>query len=108
MKQVGLSLIVLLFSFAAAQEGSEPSTLDIQDFDASTATVVDAIQAMPNLGSLLTAIETAQLISVLEGGGPFTIFAPTNDAFARLQEEELNALFSNPEALADLLQFHVW
>ncbi len=49
----------------------------------------------------------ADLTGVLEGDGPFTVFAPTDDAFAALPEADLAALLADPASLADVLLYHV-
>ena len=59
--------------------------------------------------TLLQAIDAAELTETLRGEGPFTLFAPTDAAFAKLPEGELEALFDpeNQEQLIDLLKYHV-
>jgi transforming growth factor-beta-induced protein len=61
----------------------------------------------PVLSTLVTAVGEAGLVDTLNGEGPFTIFAPTNDAFAAIPEEDLNAILSDPELLTSILTFHV-
>jgi len=53
-------------------------------------TVVDLAVATPDLSTLVTALKAADLVSTLEGKGPFTVFAPTNEAFAKLPPLYLN------------------
>lgn len=60
--------------------------------------------------SLATALTTAELVSTLQGEGPFTVFAPTDAAFANLDPTTLNALLTDPaqkSALTDILLYHV-
>ena len=61
----------------------------------------------PVLSTLVTAVGEAGLVDTLNGEGPFTIFAPTNDAFAAIPEEDLNAILADPELLTSILTFHV-
>ena len=68
--------------------------------------IVDVINATPGLSTLSSAIEIGGLSFVLKGTGPFTILAPTNDAFAELPAGVLNSLYNNPEKLSDLLLYH--
>lgn len=71
--------------------------------------IVGTAVATPILSTLVTAVQTAGLVETLSGDGPFTVFAPTNDAFAKLPAETLAALLT-PEKKADLtsiLTFHV-
>ncbi|MDJ0925082.1 MAG: fasciclin domain-containing protein [Acidimicrobiia bacterium] len=57
--------------------------------------------------TLVTAVEAAGLVETLQGDGPFTVFAPTDDAFAALPEGTLDSLLADPEALAEVLTYHV-
>jgi transforming growth factor-beta-induced protein len=71
---------------------------------------LDIIRTATNAGSfttLLTALDVAGLTSALEAAGPFTVFAPTDDAFAALDPDVLNWLIANPTALTEVLLYHV-
>ncbi len=70
-------------------------------------TVLDTIAANDQLNTLHSAIIAAGLVGELSGPGPYTIFAPTDDAFRALPTATLEALNSNPAALADLVRAHV-
>ncbi|MDZ7704814.1 MAG: fasciclin domain-containing protein [Trueperaceae bacterium] len=70
-------------------------------------TVVELAQSQPRFSTLVTAIQEAGLVEALSGEGPFTIFAPTDAAFAELPPTQLNALLNNQEALRDVLLYHV-
>lgn len=70
-------------------------------------TIPDALQSRPELSTLLAAAQAAGLAETLAGPGQFTVFAPTNEAFAALPQPVVDALLANPEALAQLLQYHV-
>lgn len=69
--------------------------------------VVENAQAEEQLSSLVEAIEAAGLADDLSAEGPFTVLAPTNDAFAALGEGRLEELKNEPETLAAILQYHV-
>jgi uncharacterized surface protein with fasciclin (FAS1) repeats len=76
---------------------------------AAPATVVDAAMANPDFSTLVTAITAAGLGDTLKGAGPFTVFAPTNAAFAKLPAGTVEGLLK-PEKKADLakiLTLHV-
>ena len=60
-----------------------------------------------NFTTLLTAIEAAGLTETLKGAGPFTVFAPTDEAFAKLKKADLDKLLKNKKNLAALLNYHV-
>ena len=66
----------------------------------------DLISAQPELSTLMSLLETAGLGAALDGNGPFTLLAPTNDAFAAI-EAELAGVASDPELLSTYLQYHL-
>ena len=72
-------------------------------------TIVDTAKEAGQFSTLLQAAEAAGLVDTLNGDGPFTIFAPTDDAFAQLPEGKLDALLQpeNKDKLAEILTFHV-
>ncbi len=61
----------------------------------------------PVLSVLAAAVEQAGLVDTLNGTGPFTIFAPVDDAFAAVPKADLDALLADQDALKDVLIFHV-
>jgi len=69
--------------------------------------VYDCIKEDSRLSTLGTAIGLAGLDDALKGEGPFTVFAPSNDAFNMLPEDFLNGLVADVDALTDVLLFHV-
>lgn len=72
-------------------------------------TVVDAAVSNENFSTLVAALTAADLVTALQGDGPFTVFAPTNDAFAKIDSATLNSLLEpkNKEALSNILTYHV-
>ncbi|MFS8137064.1 MAG: fasciclin domain-containing protein [Thermomonas sp.] len=76
--------------------------------DAASNIVTNA-SAAPNLTTLVAAVKAAGLVETLQGAGPFTVFAPTNDAFAKLPKGTVDGLL-NPnmkQALTGVLTYHV-
>jgi LPXTG-motif cell wall-anchored protein len=69
--------------------------------------LVDTALAAGNFKTLASLLETAGLVTVLKGQGPFTVFAPTDDAFAQLSPDSLEALKKDPAKLEALLKYHV-
>jgi uncharacterized surface protein with fasciclin (FAS1) repeats len=72
--------------------------------------IADIIQTAKGAGAfltLLTAVEAAGLTDILKGDGPFTVFAPTDAAFAAIDPAALNALLADPQALSAILTYHV-
>lgn len=76
---------------------------------ASTTDLVDTVAANDSFKTFGRAVETAGLVETLRGEGPFTIFAPTDAAFAKLPAGKLDELFKpeNKAALASLLSYHM-
>jgi uncharacterized surface protein with fasciclin (FAS1) repeats len=70
-------------------------------------TIFAVLEAQGNHTTLLNAIRAAGLVETLQGEGPYTLFAPTDEAFAALPEGKLEELMANPEALKELLSFHI-
>merc|ERR1740133_467956 len=71
--------------------------------------IVDLAVATPDLSTLVAALKAADLVSTLSGNGPFTVFAPTNEAFAALPAGVLDNLLKpeNKAQLVDILTYHV-
>lgn len=65
-----------------------------------------AIQA-GSLSTLVTAIKTASLVNILKGTGPFTLFAPTDDAFGKLPKGVVDELLKDVPKLKKILAYHV-
>ena len=74
---------------------------------ASAADIVDTAVSAGNFKTLVTAVKAAGLVDTLKGEGPFTVFAPTDEAFAKLPAGTLESLLKNPEALKKVLTYHV-
>ncbi len=77
--------------------------------DESAKDIVKVAMASKDHSTLVTAVQAAELVDVLSNAGPFTVFAPVNDAFAALPEGTVDGLLK-PEKKADLqnvLQYHV-
>ncbi|MFL5312861.1 MAG: fasciclin domain-containing protein [Myxococcales bacterium] len=72
--------------------------------------IIDLIQTAAEAGNfkrLTAALRTADLISTLEGPGPYTVFAPTDAAFARVPKATMESLLADKEKLTGVLLFHV-
>ena len=71
-------------------------------------TIVDIAASNPDFSTLVDLVTQAGLAETLAGEGPFTVFAPTNDAFAKVDPATVSALTADPQgALADVLKLHV-
>jgi len=103
MKRVyfGYTIIAVLCIFAVAANGWAKST-DKKD-------IVDTAIAAGSFNTLAKALTAAGLVDTLKGKGPFTVFAPTDDAFAKLPAGTLDDLLKpeNKEKLKGILTYHV-
>jgi len=70
-------------------------------------TIVDIAVADGRFTTLVAALQAADLVGALSGEGPFTVFAPTDDAFGQLPEGTVEALLGDIPALTDILLYHV-
>jgi len=69
--------------------------------------IVDTAVSAGNFKTLVTALKAADLVKTLKGKGPFTVFAPTDEAFAKIPKADLDALLANKEKLTAVLTYHV-
>ena len=70
-------------------------------------TIVDIAVNTPGFETLVAAVQAAGLVETLQGEGPFTVFAPNDDAFAKLPLNTVNNLVQNPPQLGRILCYHV-
>ena len=69
--------------------------------------IVDTAVAAGSFKTLATALTAAGLIDTLKGPGPFTVFAPTDEAFAKIPKADLDALLKDKAKLTSVLTYHV-
>lgn len=69
--------------------------------------IVDIAVSTEGFSTLVAAVQAAGLVDVLKTPGPFTVFAPLDDAFAKLPPGTVQTLVQNPPQLARILTFHV-
>ena len=69
--------------------------------------IVDTAVAAGQFKTLATALQAAGLIDTLKGKGPFTVFAPTDEAFAKVPKADLDALLKDKAKLTSVLTYHV-
>ena len=69
--------------------------------------IVDTAAAAGTFDTLVTAVKAAGLVETLKGDGPFTVFAPNDEAFAKLPAGTVEGLLENPEKLTAILTYHV-
>ncbi len=71
------------------------------------ADIVDIAVSADNFKTLVAAVQAAGLVETLKTPGPFTVFAPTDEAFAKLPPGTVQTLVQNPPQLARILKYHV-
>jgi uncharacterized surface protein with fasciclin (FAS1) repeats len=74
---------------------------------ATAADIVDTAVSAGQFKTLVTALKAADLVDTLKGPGPFTVFAPTDEAFAKLPAGAVDALLKDKQKLAAVLTYHV-
>jgi uncharacterized surface protein with fasciclin (FAS1) repeats len=70
-------------------------------------TIVETAVNAGNFKTLVAAVQAAGLVDTLNGEGPFTVFAPSDEAFAKLPAGTVEGLLANPEELKKVLTYHV-
>jgi uncharacterized surface protein with fasciclin (FAS1) repeats len=102
---------VLMLSACGSDNSSSDTTVAMSTTTEAAApgTIVEVAQANPDFSTLVAAITAADLADALSGDGPFTVFAPTNAAFAALPAGLLDKLLlpKNKAILAKILTYHV-
>lgn len=99
-------LIALLFVAAFTLQSSFANTLPVEK---DPETIVGVAAGNDNFTTLVAAVKAADLVGVLNGDGPFTVFAPVNTAFEKLPEGTVASLLKpeNKETLTAVLTYHV-
>jgi uncharacterized surface protein with fasciclin (FAS1) repeats len=101
-----------LRTLAVASVLAVPGTLACQDSQGyseqpATSDIIETAAAAGSFNTLAAAIEAAGLTETLKGEGPFTVFAPTDEAFAKLPEGTVEALLQDKDRLTAILTYHV-
>lgn len=98
-------LTAVMAESAFAQEPLQSK--EVKNPPAPTMNIIETAQAATNFTTFAKAIEAAGLTDTLKDAGPYTIFAPTDEAFAKLPAGTLDSLMANKEELKKLLLHHV-
>ena len=83
------------------------SVLSIAALSAQAKDIVDTAVGAGNFKTLAAALTAAGLVDTLKGPGPFTVFAPTDEAFAKIPKAQLDALLADKAKLTSVLTYHV-
>ncbi len=104
---VSLSLLLCL-GLTACETDTTTTDVVVADTTMMTNTIVDVAQSDDQFSTLVTALQAADLVNALQDDGPFTVFAPTNAAFAKLGSQVDSLLLpKNQEQLRAILLYHV-
>jgi len=103
MRKIILTLLVVFAASSLAFAGGNRS----KEMEPVSKSIVEIAVEDGRFSTLVAALQAADLVGTLEGEGPFTVFAPTDDAFAMLPEGTVDALLEDTEALSEVLLYHV-
>lgn len=106
MKRIGFIVLVLALGTVPAFAGSSCSGSSATQAS-NSGDIVATASAAGNFNTLVAAVQAAGLVETLQSDGPFTVFAPTDEAFAKLPEGTVEALIANPDKLRSILLYHV-
>ncbi len=105
---VAATLTAAVLPATAGASPNRPSTgMSSQNSSTKAKTIVGVAAANPDFSTLVTAVKQAGLVGALKGKGPYTVFAPTNEAFAKIPADQLNALLADKAKLTAVLTYHV-
>ena len=116
MKKRLVALMAILALVAAACSAADATEETTTTTVAETTTTTEAemmdetiveVAVGAGFDTLATALQAAGLVETLQGDGPFTVFAPTDEAFAALPEGVLDGLLADTDALSKVLTYHV-
>ena len=104
MKRATLSVLLIstILMVGVCLAGS--NSMDASKDASSAADIVDTAVAAGNFQTLVSAVEEAGLVDTLKGEGPFTVFAPTDEAFAKIPQDQLESLLANAKKILQLLE----
>ena len=101
MKKLQVWGILVLFVALGSVVSAGPSVISEEK------NIVETAVAAGSFGTLVTAVKAAGLVETLSGPGPFTVFAPTDEAFAKLPPGTIDALLKDIPKLTAVLTYHV-
>ena len=105
MRSVNIFAFATLLFLPAGLQGQEAQ--GYAPAAEASADIIETAEAAGSFNTLAKAIEAAGLTETLKGEGPFTVFAPTDEAFAKLPAGTLESLLQDQEKLATILKYHV-
>jgi uncharacterized surface protein with fasciclin (FAS1) repeats len=107
MKSLALALTLTLAVFACGSSSKTTETTESTTAVTAPVDIVDTAIAAGNFTTLVKAVQAAGLVETLKGPGPFTVFAPTDEAFAKLPAGTIEGLLADKAKLTAVLTYHV-
>lgn len=111
LRVVAVAAMVGLLAAACSSSGDKATSSTNTKATTTTAaapkTIVAVATADADLTTLVTAVKAAGLVDTLNGAGPYTVFAPTNEAFAKIPAAQLQAILADKAQLTSILTYHV-
>jgi len=107
MKKVALYALLISATLLVGVCMGESNSTATPSMSPAGKNIVDTAIAAGNFKTLVTALQAAGLVDTLNGKGAFTVFAPTDAAFAKIPNSTLNALLANKTQLTAVLTYHV-
>jgi uncharacterized surface protein with fasciclin (FAS1) repeats len=111
---VALGLVIVVITMSPNKSSTNDTTENTLTnnnqnipMEQSMKNIVETAIDAGSFSTLVAAVQAAGLVDTLSGPGPFTVFAPTDDAFAKLPEGTVESLLQDPEKLAAILTYHV-
>ena len=104
---IGVWALSMNSSTQSPSPTASPSESVVAQSPKATKNIVELASSDPQFSTLVTAVKAAGLVETLSAAGPYTVFAPTNDAFAKLPAGTLDSLLADPAKLKSVLTYHV-
>jgi uncharacterized surface protein with fasciclin (FAS1) repeats len=104
---VGLAILLGSIPAVADAHCGSCGSHEAKSHEAKSADIVATASSAGSFNTLVAAVEAAGLVDTLQSEGPFTVFAPTDEAFAKLPAGTVDSLLQNPDKLREILLYHV-
>lgn len=106
---LGISVAPSAFAESMNESSNVDATISSQKLAQTSGSIVDVASGNPNFTTLVQAVQAAELVDLLDGPVPYTVFAPTDAAFSELPAGVLDALLlpENKDLLTDVLAYHL-
>jgi uncharacterized surface protein with fasciclin (FAS1) repeats len=104
---IGLTIVLGSLPGVADAHCGSCGSHEATSHKAESADIVATASSAGSFNTLVAAVQAAGLVETLQSDGPYTVFAPTDDAFAKLPAGTVESLLANPDKLREILLYHV-